>query len=139
MAPALARYSTLSVRALGVIFGCLALVNLFIPDRNLAQDGVDFDSLPVAGRAEVRAYYVGTALGVSFILLSSDTGTALKMVTVVLGGFAVARGFGYILDGADANPTLALNQHAVFVAEVAGCSLAALMLALGGGERPHAA
>ena len=99
-------------------------MNLFIPDRNLAQDGVDFDSLPVAGRAEVRAYYVGTAL---------------KMVTVVLGGFAVARGFGYILDGADANPTLALNQHAVFVAEVAGCSLAALMLALGGGERPHAA
>ena len=129
----------LLTRFLGVIFGCLALVNLLIPGQNLAQDGIDFGSFPVAGRAEVRAYYVGTALGASFVLLTCDTDTALKMTTIVLGGFAAARVYGYCLDGSDPDPALALHQHGVFVAEVVGSSLAALMLALRGGQRPHAA
>ena len=129
----------LLTRFLGVIFGCLALVNLLIPGQNLAQDGIDFGSFPVAGRAEVRAYYSGTAIGVSFVLLSCDIGTALKMTSIVLGGFAAARVYGYFLDGADREPTLALHQHAVFIAEVVGSSLAALMLALRGDKRPHAA
>ena len=80
----IALYFPLGVAVLEAISNAVSSV------LNNAQDGIDFGSFPVAGRAEVRAYYVGTALGASFVLLTCDTDTALKMTTIVLGGFAGA-------------------------------------------------
>ena len=45
---------------LGAVFAVIAAIMLINPASNLAQDGVMFDSFPVGGKAEVRAYYVGT-------------------------------------------------------------------------------
>lgn len=55
------------------------------PDKLLAQDGVDFISFPTAGKAEVRAYYVGTALCVSWCCWCASTSDALFTGAVVLG------------------------------------------------------
>ena len=53
-------------KLLGAVFAAVATIMLVAPAFNLAQDGVMFDAFPVAGKAEVRAYYVGTALAVSW-------------------------------------------------------------------------
>ena len=110
--------------ALGVVFALIAGVMLVVPGTNLAQDGVPFASFPTAGKAEVRAYYVGTALCVSWTIVSSEAAAALRAIAVVLGGFASARVYGYAVDGVDANAALRTHQHAVFAAEVAGCAAA---------------
>ena len=47
-------------KLLGAVFAVIAAIMLINPASNLSQDGVMFDSFPVGGKAEVRAYYVGT-------------------------------------------------------------------------------
>jgi len=121
--------TTIFTKTLGVIFALIAGVMLLVPDANLAQDGVPFASFPTAGKAEVRAYYVGTALCVSWSILSSEAVAALRAIAVVLGGFASARVYGYAVDGVDADAALRMHQHAVFIAEVAGCTMALVLLA----------
>ena len=72
-------------RFLSAIFILIALAMIFIPRANLMQDGVDIAKFNVAGRAEVRAYYVGTALCVAFAIWSLETHDALKAVRGVCG------------------------------------------------------
>merc|ERR1712032_9133 len=98
------------------------------------QDGVDITTFTVAGRAEVRAYYVGTALCVAFATWSLETHNALKASAIVLGGFASSRVLTYCLDGTDPDPGYRLHQHAVFAAEIAGTLMALLMMRLLGNQ-----
>ena len=72
-------------RLLSAIFLLIASGMLMFPDKLLAQDGVDFVSFPTAGKAEVRAYYVGTALCVSWCCWCASTSDALFTGAVVLG------------------------------------------------------
>ena len=114
-------------RIIGVVFLLIAGTMVVVPHVNLAGDGIDFASFPVAGKAEVRAYYVGTALCVARTVLVSELRSALLAVAIVLGGFAGTRVVAYALDGVDQDPGLALHQNAVFALEVFG-SLTALLL-----------
>ena len=93
--------------------------------------GLNFDAQKIAARAELRAWYTGTALVVAYQLLkgSSDR-DGLITVAVVLGGFAGARVIGYARDGADTNKKRRLHQHAVFFSEVLGTCTALLLLFL---------
>ena len=125
-------------KLLGAVFAAIATTMLVAPAFNLEQDGVMFDAFPVAGKAEVRAYYVGTALAVSWACLCCELPVALKAIQVVLGGFWGSRVVGYALDGADANAALRLHQHAVFGVEVLGCAIATYFLAAGGGTKAGA-
>ena len=119
--------ATIYTKFIGGIFVAIAGFMLYHPQGNLIQDGVDFDAFPIAGRAEVRAYYVGTALAVAWACLVHDTQRALASIAIVLGGFAGARVFGYAIDGADADRGRRNHQHGVFVAELLGCSVAGLL------------
>ena len=121
--------ATWYARSMGVIFLDVAAVMLYHPQANLMQDGVAFDSFTVAGKAEVRAYYVGTALAVAYACISLETRLALRMVAIVLGGFASTRVVGYSLDGVDADDSFRMHQHGVFCAEVFGSLLAVCFLA----------
>ena len=47
--------ATVFARFIGVIFLLIAAVMLVAPGMNLAGDGIDFASFPIAGKAEVRA------------------------------------------------------------------------------------
>ena len=129
----------LYARFIGVVFLAIAMFMLVHPAGNFALDGLDFDSYTVTGRAEIRAYYVGTSLCVSWVCLSLDARTALHAVALVLGAFAATRGVGYCVDGVDPDDGLRFRQHAVCALEVIGASIAlALMpspLALGKGKR----
>ena len=111
-------------RFVGVCFLGIATLMAIHPQGNLMEDGVDFNSFTIAGKAEVRAYYVGTALAVAWGCCSSDTRAALQLVAIVLGGFAGTRVLGYLLDGVDPNEAFRFHQNAVFVVEVLGCLLA---------------
>ena len=126
--------ATLFARGLGLIFLLVAVVMLLAPERNLASDGISFDSFTIAGRAEVRAYYFGTALALAWIMMSADLSLALQTIRVVLGGFASARVCGYAKDGVDANASLRLHQHCIFCVEVIGCATAAFFLARRAGD-----
>eukprot|EP00037_Helgoeca_nana_P011380 m.102280 g.102280 ORF g.102280 m.102280 type:complete len:145 (+) comp20799_c0_seq1:155-589(+) len=113
------------VRLLGGIFGVIAIVMIVSPQSKMMEDGVDFDRFPVAGKAEVRAWYFGTALLAAWVCLVSETAFALQAIAVILGGFAAARVVGYSIDGVDENGSR--HQHAVFVVEVIGCGLALIL------------
>ena len=84
----------------------------------------------VAGRAEIRAYYTGTALAIGSVLLSAEVRTALRTVAFVLGGFAGSRMLSYTIDGVDSDPSYRLHQHGVFVGECLGTLTAAALLAM---------
>ena len=114
--------------ALGLVFIVVAFVSLFMPSMNLAGHGLDFDSFNVAGRAEVRAYYFGTALSVAGVLCFCPARLALMMMLAVLGGFSSARILGYVVDGVDADPKLQVVQHTMFGAELVGTIVAAALL-----------
>jgi hypothetical protein len=116
------------IKTLGAAFAAVSAIMLVAPAFNLQQDGVIFDAFPVAGKAEVRAYYVGTALTVSWACLCCELHVALKAIQVVLFGFWGSRVVGYALDGVDADAALRLHQHAVFFVEVFGCAIATLFL-----------
>ena len=124
-------FASIWARALGLIFLLIAGVMLTIPDQNLASDGVDFNSFTIAGQAEVRAYYFGTALSLSWVMLTCELRVALKAIQLVLGGFASSRVYTYYKDGVDADPSFRMHQHCVFAAEVGGCSLATFLLMSG--------
>mmetsp|Transcript_10986 Transcript_10986/g.13753 ORF Transcript_10986/g.13753 Transcript_10986/m.13753 type:complete len:139 (+) Transcript_10986:86-502(+) len=115
-------------RGIGVVFAVIGSIMLAVPEFNLAQDGVEFETFPIAGRAEVRAWYVGTALCISWILFSSELGRALQTIAIVLGGFAFARVVGYAKDGMDTNEALRLHQNGVFCLEVLGSSTSLFLL-----------
>jgi hypothetical protein len=89
---------------LGCIFAIIAFVMLVAPGINLAQDGISFDSFTIAGKAEVRAYYVGTALCISWMCITSKVNVGLQAIAIVLGGFASSRLVTYYLDGVDPDP-----------------------------------
>ena len=116
------------IKTLGAAFAAVSAIMLVAPAFNLQQDGVPFDAFPVAGKAEVRAYYVGTALTVSWTCLCCELHVALKAIQVVLFGFWGSRVIGYALDGVDADAALRLHQHAVFCVEVLGCAVATYFL-----------
>ena len=116
------------LRLLSVVFFMLAIGMLLIPDKNLASDGLRFNDFTVAGRAELRSYYSGTALAVSHALRTSPPRLGLQTALCVLGGFASARAYGYAIDGVDQHSGFRLHQHAVFFAELLGTSGAAFGL-----------
>lgn len=113
----------------GCLFGVIALAMALVPAEMLASNGIDFNSLPVAGRAELRAYYVGTALFVAWICATLDVAHSLRAVAILLGTFVATRALGYWVDGVDPDPTLRTQQHGTCCAELIGCIAA---LALGG-------
>jgi hypothetical protein len=124
---------------LGVVFAAIATVMIFAPEQNLDQDGVKFDQFPVAGKAEVRAYYCGTAACISYVCFFTELPVALKAIQVALGGFWGSRVVGYALDGVDSNADRRFHQHAVFGFEVLGCFVATYFLwAACGGAKPDA-
>ena len=125
-------------RFVGVCFVVIATLMMINPQGNLMADGVDFDSFTIAGKAEVRAYYVGTSLAVAWGCLFSDTRAALQLVAITLGGFAGARVLGYARDGVDSNEAYRFHQNAVFVVEVLGCSLALFLTRAVGAPTPRA-
>ena len=114
-------------RFVGVVFFCIAAIMLVHPQANLSADGIDINSLPVAGRAEVRAWYVGTALTTSWTISTLDTRAALQAIAIVLGGFASSRVVTYAVEGVDANLSFALHQNMVFGLEVAGSVTACVL------------
>ena len=93
---------------------------VFIPSVHLAGDGIKFNELNLAGRAEIRAYYVGTALCISFACWYLPTDLSLRAIAVVLGGFASSRVLSYYQDGVDSVESLRNHQNLVFTAEVIG-------------------
>eukprot|EP00316_Scyphosphaera_apsteinii_P025658 CAMPEP_0119311776 /NCGR_PEP_ID=MMETSP1333-20130426/23835_1 /TAXON_ID=418940 /ORGANISM="Scyphosphaera apsteinii, Strain RCC1455" /LENGTH=127 /DNA_ID=CAMNT_0007316247 /DNA_START=193 /DNA_END=576 /DNA_ORIENTATION=+ len=107
----------------------IAGIMLIVPGANLLQDGVDFDSFSIAGKAEVRAYYAGTALCIAWVCLTSEIHTALRLraIAIVLGGFAGSRVLGYALDGVDSDPVLRFHQNAVFASEMLGTGTALVL------------
>eukprot|EP00656_Telonema_subtile_P058442 TRINITY_DN9899_c0_g1_i1.p1 TRINITY_DN9899_c0_g1~~TRINITY_DN9899_c0_g1_i1.p1 ORF type:complete len:140 (+),score=25.70 TRINITY_DN9899_c0_g1_i1:151-570(+) len=122
------RVAHLYPRLIAGVFLTIALTMSIAPQFNLSQDGIDFDGLTVAGRAEVRAYYVGTAMCVSLVCLCAPKRTALQAIAVVLGGFAASRVLSYALDGVDTDAGFRLHQHAVFGMEILGCATALVLL-----------
>lgn len=115
-------------RCLGTIFLSIAAIMLVHPQGNLGADGIEFEGMPVAGRAEIRAYYVGTAVALGSAMLRLETRAALEMIVTVLGAFAITRVVAYKLDGVDATTPLRRHQHAVFALEVVGTVTASLLL-----------
>lgn len=117
-------FTNFFTRLLGVIFALIATFMLLRPQMHLLGDGIRFDTFPVCGKAEVRAYYFGTALTVSYLIFTSEQAVALHIISLVLGGFASARVLGYVQDGVDADDSLRLHQHVVFGLEVTGTLIA---------------
>jgi hypothetical protein len=115
-------------KLIGVVFTLIAATMLVVPAQNLQQDGVAFDTFPVAGKAEVRAYYCGTAAVVSYVCFCCELSVAMRAIQIVLGGFWSARVVGYCVDGIDTNPDLRFHQHLVFSLEVLGCAIATCFL-----------
>ena len=131
----LSSFAAVYPRAIGVVFLGIAAIMISSPATNLSADGVEFGSFPIAGKAEVRAYYFGTALAVAWTCLTSETKAALKQVAVVLGGFASARVVGYAVDGVDTNSSFRHHQHAVFALEILGSLAAGTLLRCVGGTQ----
>lgn len=119
MSNCLAFVFTSSIAVVFAIIACYALVN---PSGLLGGDGVDFESFPTAGKAEVRAYYVGTAVCVMWTVIKTKHEISLPAIAILLGTFAGARVVGYCIDGVDSNADLALHQNVVFGLEVFGCA-----------------
>ena len=117
------------IKLVGVAFALIATTMLVAPARNLQVDGISFDTFPVAGRAEVQAYYVGTAATISYICFFCDLSIALKAIQLVLGGFWGCRVVAYALEGADTDPGLRFHQHTVFGLEILGSAVATYLLA----------
>jgi len=115
-------------RFVGIAFGFIAFSMLLFPAAHLGGDGISYNLQPVAGRAELRAYYFGTALCVAWVCLYSEITVALQTVALVLGGFASARVLAYLIDGVDSHRALRIRQHAVFGLEVLGSLTAIFML-----------
>ena len=117
-------------RLIGFVFVLISIFMLVAPGANLGADGVDFGAINTAGRAEIRAYYVGTACTVAWACLTLQPPAALKAIAVVMGGFASARVVGYAVDGTDADPFFAARQHVVFGLEVLCTAIATVLLAV---------
>ena len=64
-APAIEGVCVWYKRLIAAVFALIALGNLCAPESTLGADGVPFHAFSPAARAEVRAYYFGTALCVS--------------------------------------------------------------------------
>ena len=93
--------ATLYARCIGTVFLGIAAFMLVHPQGNLGADSIQFDEMPVAGRAEVRAYYVGTALTLGSAMTTLEAGTAVWLIRLVLGGLALTRVVAYAIDGVD--------------------------------------
>ena len=125
--PCITSLAKASQVVLSLIFLAIAVANLVVPQTTFASDGIDFASVPPAGRAELRAYYVGTAFVIAWFTFTSPLRTAVTAQAIVLGGFASTRVVVYAQEGQDTDPGLRFSQHAVFASE---CMGAALMLFL---------
>lgn len=103
---------------------CLVFLTIFLrmlynPQGALVDLGSDYDSEGVAGRAERRAYYAGSALCVAWATFpgldaSTNVLGSLLSVRLVIGGFVLGRLVGYLVDGRDQTTTAA---DAVFILE----------------------
>eukprot|EP00658_Telonema_sp_P-2_P011862 TRINITY_DN14537_c0_g1_i2.p1 TRINITY_DN14537_c0_g1~~TRINITY_DN14537_c0_g1_i2.p1 ORF type:complete len:189 (+),score=56.72 TRINITY_DN14537_c0_g1_i2:76-642(+) len=122
-------------RVVGTVFLAIAVQMVACPAMMLGQDGVQFNEMNVAARAEVRAYYVGTALCIAAGLLALPANQALRGVGMVLGCFAGSRVLSYASDGIDSDEGFRLHQHCVFAAEVLGTVVAVLLIGM---EEPAA-
>ena len=121
--------SWLFCAVVGVAFGAIGVCQLLgLTASLLRADGIIFESLPVAGRAEIRAYYCGTGLALCYLCLLAPRHLSLSFISVILGGFAAARLCGYWWEGSDPEPQLRLHQHTVFALEVMGCVAARAFL-----------
>lgn len=120
--PCITSLAKASQVVLSLIFLAIAVANLVNPQSSFASDGIDFASVPPAGRAELRAYYVGTAFVIAWFTFTSPLRTAVTAQAIVLGGFASTRVVAYALEGQDTDPGLRFSQHAVFASECMGAA-----------------
>ena len=127
-----AGFLTLFIAGLGCVFAGVAIQMLVVPQHCLTPVGVDYSSQGVAGRAELRAYYLGSALCISAsffksLLHPSADGLrwALVQGALVLGGFASSRVASYVQEGPD---PLQRAADVTFVVEVIGTVVALVLL-----------
>lgn len=105
------------------------------PQHCLSPLGVDYLSQSISGRAELRAYYIGSSLSLaaSFFKATlhspsvSSVRWALRTGALVLGSFALSRAASYAQEGRDRDDRLHAAD-ATFVAEVVGATIALALL-----------
>ena len=133
--PGYVGFLTLFIAGLGCVFAGVAIQMLFVPQHCLTPLGVDYSSQGVSGRAELRAYYLGSSLCLSLsffrslLLPPSLDGLrwALIQGALVLGGFAASRVASYVQEGRDYDDPLRAAD-ATFVVEVIGTVVALAFL-----------
>mmetsp|Transcript_17085 Transcript_17085/g.35179 ORF Transcript_17085/g.35179 Transcript_17085/m.35179 type:complete len:141 (+) Transcript_17085:49-471(+) len=84
-----------------IIFGRVIL----FPQQTLKDVGVDFTSQTITGRAELRAWYAGTALTLAALIFDGRVlvDTKLKAIGYCLSGFIIGRLVNYNSLGRDPN------------------------------------
>lgn len=122
--PASTLKSTLALyytRVIGAVFTIIFLRTIIFPHATLSPIGVDYNSQSLPGRAELRAYYAGTALIVVGGMLHQDIKVRVKLFLIqcLLGGFACARVVGYCIEGGGD-----FGADCIFVIEVIGATVA---------------
>ena len=94
-----------AIAVLGTVFAGLAVGLLIDPITLQEPHGLDFSRSPPSALAEIRAYYFGTMAVLAAYLLRGVVGSAadriraLEMGGSVIGLFALARVYSYIVDG----------------------------------------
>ena len=115
-----------------MVYALIAILMMFAPFVSMEGNGIDWFSLAIAGRAELRAYYFGTALALSYCCWDNNRLKALKVVALSMGCFALARFYSYVIDGVDTDAVRALSQHVFTGLEALACAIASgLILVLG--------
>lgn len=93
------------ISLLFIVFSAIFVRILLTPQDCLSGVGVDYISQGITGRAELRAYYAGTSLGLSGLLFDKKipNDTKLKAIAYVLGGFVLGRCVNYAKFGKGAD------------------------------------
>ncbi len=105
------RLSGVLCAGVAVVFAVVGPWVLYNPDAALRPHGIDLSHATTSARAEIRAYYAGTALVVAVLtgrgaahgqhdLVALRMG--LAVVLVLTGGFAMARLVAALTDGKQA-------------------------------------
>jgi hypothetical protein len=130
--PASSTYTRVSLGLLSCIFAALGFSIVWAPHAVQEPHGLDFSSQPASGMAEIRAYYFGTLLTLSWLLLLGarrksklqERRTGLKVAASVLGLFALGRVVSFFLDGPPNNT----HAEVMWAAEAVGSTVAVILL-----------
>ena len=129
----MATVATLSSGALyllSVVFFVLGIAVCYDPCNVQKPHGLDLCETPASGLAEIRAFYLGTQLTLSWILFQAASSAAvagrvhgLKVGGGVLGLFVLGRIFSYAVDGPPANPHAEIMWALEFIGTVSAFAL----------------